>query len=291
MRKMQIIKQAQRLLQESKYKELLLLLDSLEVERLDIAERGVFYLLLGEANLFLGNYKHDYPQLAINTFKNTNKHDQYAKAKYLRGWQLQMEGEYVDSRENLLEAYTSFLRADDKYWAARTLNRLSFICLQIGDTERAMNNLSKAILYYKEINNLKMYTVCMNNVAFLNMKVGRFSESLNLYSESKKYYSTIDNKNKCVFNIGYALVHALKNDIKSSKNILTEAYKILGNYKHEEAIFYEYSGWISLLGKDYDKAEKSLLKGLKLSLEIAPDSAFISQIKRLLGDLYLATNK
>ncbi len=37
--------------------------------------------------------------------------------------------------------------------------------------------------------------------------------------------------------------------------------------------------------------EKALKKGLKISLEIAPESALISQIKRLFGDLYLATNK
>ncbi|MFH2050515.1 MAG: sigma 54-interacting transcriptional regulator, partial [bacterium] len=39
------------------------------------------------------------------------------------------------------------------------------------------------------------------------------------------------------------------------------------------------------------EAEKALHEGLKISLEIAPKSALISQIKRLFGDLYIATGK
>lgn len=131
----------------------------------------------------------------------------------------------------------------------------------------------------------------MNNVAFFNFKVGQLSESLKLYKESERFYLTIDNKNQCVFNLGCALAYAFKNDIKKSKNQLSEAYKKIDKYQHEEAIFYEYYGWVSLIENNYNDAEKSLLKGLTLSLKIAPDSAFISQIKRLLGDLYLATGK
>ena len=58
-----------------------------------------------------------------------------------------------------------------------------------------------------------------------------------------------------------------------------------------QAIYYEYLGTIHLLAEDYAAAEKALLEGLKISLDIAPESALVSQIKRRLGDAYLGLGR
>ncbi len=210
---------------------------------------------------------------------------------FLRGWQLQSIGEPLRAKEPLIESYTAFLRIDDFNSAARALNRLAMISFQAGDIEQASDSLSKSIDYYARASNIRLSNVAKGNLALVQFMSGQLAASGENYSSVGESLSLLDTKNKCVFYLGFAMATALSGDITGARKKLAEAKKLTPDFKREEANYYEYLGWISLLDKDYKAAEKALEKGLKLSLEIAPESALVSQIKRLLADTYLATGR
>ncbi|MEZ5357930.1 MAG: sigma 54-interacting transcriptional regulator [Candidatus Zixiibacteriota bacterium] len=71
------------------------------------------------------------------------------------------------------------------------------------------------------------------------------------------------------------------------------AFKIITEFPiedHQEsrrgAIYYENLGWIHLLAEEYQPALEALQQGLSISLEIAPKSDLVSQIKRRIADAY-----
>jgi len=259
------------------------------VSDLDLSSQGDLYLLKAECLLFLGDYDHDYPDRAIQVYKATSEHSLFAQAKYLKGWQLQNRGDYRDAKEALLEAYSSFLRVDDFTMAARTLNRLAFICLISGDIDQAINNLKKCVEIHRQAGNADKVRVCENNLALIYRKAGRIRESLAMYRSGLEKSDTLDEHNRCVFYLGYAVPKALSGDIKGARKLLEQARELVNGFQREEAIYYEYLGWVLILEEAYEAAEKALRRGLKIAADIAPGSDHDSQMKRLLADIYVAT--
>ncbi|MBN1212796.1 MAG: sigma 54-interacting transcriptional regulator, partial [candidate division Zixibacteria bacterium] len=284
----QILGQARRFLQENKHRASLDLLSSLDASDLDLSSQGDLYLLKAECLLFLGDYNHDYPDRAIQVYKATSEHSLFAQAKYLKGWQLQNRGEYREAKEALLEAYSSFLRVDDFTTAARTLNRLAFICLLAGDIDQAINNLKKCVEIHQQASNTDKVRVCENNLALIYRKAGRIRESLALYRAGLDKCDMLDEHNRCVFYLGYAVPKAQSGDIKGAKRLLEQAHERVNGYQREEAIYYEYLGWVLIIEEAYEAAEKALRRGLKIAADIAPGSDHDSQMKRLLADICVA---
>jgi DNA-binding NtrC family response regulator len=129
------------------------------------------------------------------------------------------------------------------------------------------------------------------NLAFLHSRMGRFSDSLSTYSEISKAIDKHERRNILIFFEMSALPYALKGDIETARKTIAKCEPYLEKYVREKAIYFENLGLIEILAGNYGAAEKALKSGLEISLEIAPESALISQIKRLFGDLYVATCK
>ncbi|MFZ5981090.1 MAG: sigma 54-interacting transcriptional regulator [Candidatus Zixiibacteriota bacterium] len=284
----QILEQARGLLAGTEYRKSLELLKGLDVSGLDVTDMGEFCLLMGENLLFLGEYDHDYPEEAIKLFKATSEHGRFGKAKYLRGWQLQARGEHRDAKEALLEAYSSFLRVDDFELAARTLNRLAFICLISGDIDQAINNLEKCIESHRQAGNLDKVQVVENNLALIYRKAGRITESLALYERGGVNRNILSPRNQCIYLLGYSIPRALKGDLTGAKELLVDAFKLTEGYQREESIYYEYLGWVLLLEESYEAAQEALEHSMTMASKIAPTSDHESQVKRLLADVAVA---
>lgn len=285
---LQKLNTAQQLLQECKYKESLSTIDNIEFSELDSSNRGEYYLLLGENLLFQGNYNHDYLEKAILIYKFTSNHEKFAYAKYLRGWQYQFKGDLIKAKEYLLESYISFLRIDNLPKCARVLNRLSYVCLLSGDMEQAIENLNKCIKYYSKERDVKKEVVAKNNLALVHFKAGNLSIAHSIYKEEQANYDILDDKSRCVFKLGFSMVHALQGNINTAISLLEDAYDMTNDLMSEKSQYFEYLGKVLLLNHNYKDAETALKKGLGIALGTAPDSCHISQIKRLLGDVYVA---
>jgi DNA-binding NtrC family response regulator/tetratricopeptide (TPR) repeat protein len=284
----QTFQQVETFLHDKRFPEALHLLKTLDTSSLKGEEYGYYCILLTEAGLNVGEYFESCIDKAIETFRFSSDAEKFAKAKFLKGWLLSSVGKHHEAKEILLEAYANYLRCKNLKSAARVLNWLSYSAFQTGNIEAATDNLRRCIDIYSNLGESTIATKVGHNLAKTFYATGSLQQSLSAFKEHHPAASTHDEKALLLYYVMSAVPHALKGDIFTSKRTIKEAKPYLDKYIHEKAIYYENLGLILILDGDYAGAETALKEGLRISLEIAPESALVSQIKRLFGDLYIA---
>ena len=285
------IEAAEKQLRQRQFADTLRILEGIERDHLCAADQAYLALLEVEARLYLGDYNVESIILgALAHYKKTTDIERFGLAKFLHGWLLITKGEHFEAREVLLESYAYYKRCDRITDQARVLNRLGLISLQIGEIAQAFNQLEKAIELYEQAGNAEASAIVWKNLAGLYYSHGLLSKSI------ETYMGLIERRREDCGRPGYfysnlALPYGLKGDIGNALKFLSMAQARSQANLHEQGIYYENLGWIHLLEGDYESAEKALLEGLKISLEIAPESALISQIKRRMADAYLGLGK
>lgn len=288
---MKTLKQADKLIDSAQYSRGLSLLESVNVSALDEIERGIWLVLHAECELFLRRDPSVSVDEAIEIFRFTAETRWFARAKFVKGWHLQLQGQLREGKEELIEAYANFLRCKDLDGAAKSLCNISFSVVHLGDYEAAIENLDRSVAIYEQIGKIQKAAVVAHNKAYVQILQGSHHDALETYKDhfaqarqhGKKYELNAYNMS--------ALPYAYLGDIKTARKTIAKAKPLLDSYIRDKAIYYENLGAIEILDGNYDAAEKALAKGLEISMEIAPESALISQIKRLFGDLYTATGQ
>ncbi|MDH3938004.1 MAG: sigma 54-interacting transcriptional regulator [candidate division Zixibacteria bacterium] len=286
-----VLTTTEQLLRNSEYASALSSLEALDASLLSSRDYGFYCILLTEANAYLGTYDERFIDEAVEIFRHSVETEMFARAKYAKGWLLSLQGMHADAKQVLLEAYANYLRCGKKHKAGLVLNRLAYGSLQTGNTQSAVENLENAIRIYEEIGDNLHQTRFAINLAGVLWSSGRLTESLSVFSEYGPSVSASEEKLAVVFFYNSAIPYALKGDIKEARRRIAKCKPYLDKYPREKAIYFENLGWINILDGKYAAAEKALKEGLELSLTIAPESALISQNKRLFGDLYIATEK
>jgi len=266
-------------------------LESVDESLLSKTDYGHYCILLTESRAFLGTYEDEYINEAIELFRHTSETNLFARAKYIKGWILSLKGMHREAKQELLEAYANYLRCDDRANAAKALNRLAYEALVTGDIQSAVANLESALQTHIDAGNRMSATRAAHNLARVLWNSGNLSKAQTVYAQY--CLAGFESDEKLSFNYHYnsPMPHALKGDIKEARKRLAKCKPYLDTYKREKAIYFENLAWVNILDGKYAAAEKALKEGLELSLTIAPESALISQNKRLFGDLYIATEK
>ncbi len=224
-------------------------------------------------------------------FRKTDNHTEYAHAKYLKGWQLQRLGNLVDAKDVLTEAYAAFLRAEDLNGCALSLHLQAIVCHHLGQGDVAIEyQLNSINVYGKAGDEIKANRGSMS-LALIFFRLGRFKEARKQYKIVEQSLSTLSKQNKISYYLGHSVLSIYSGDTEQAEKDFAFVKKNIGDLKREEAIYYEYLGWAKLLEKDYKAAETALNTGLKLSLTMGDSTTLISQTKRLLADVYVATNR
>ncbi len=286
-----ILAEAEELLQNKEYPEALDKLKGIDRSSLRREEAGRHCILLTEACLRVGDYSAVCIDDAIEVFRFSPDTEKFAKAKYLKGWYLSALGKFAEAKETLLEAYANYLRCHKLHEAAEVLSRLSFVAHHTGNIESAVENLKKCMDIFEETGDEPNRVRMAHNLACIYSEAGRLREALSIYSAFPISASKYSEKSALTAFIMSAMPHALKGDVEAAKRTIAKGQPYLDRYIRERAIYFENLGLISILDEDYEAAEKALRSGLEVSVEIAPESALVPQIKRLFGDLYVATNE
>ncbi len=285
------LERAQELLHDKNYSEVLLLLGGIDEGSLTREQYGYYCILHTEATVQTGSYSREYIDKAIDIFRHSSDTEKFAWAKALKGWLLSLQGRHSEAQQLLLESYVSYLRCGDLHNAAKLLNRLSYGAFQMGKIETAMENLRECVAIYDRLGDDVNRAKVAHNLAKTLAGTGRFKESLLIFSRHRPGGVILDSKAVLLFYAMHAIPHALKGDIVAAKKAIESCRPHLNVCDRERAIYHEIVSLICILDNDYDGAERALESGLEISLEIAPESALVSQIKRLFGDLYVATGK
>ncbi|MCP4570202.1 MAG: tetratricopeptide repeat protein [FCB group bacterium] len=279
---------AEKLLKGKEFERALAILGEIDLESISPDMLAWRHLIYAETKLTLGEYDVESEiEYTISFYRQSNKNDKFGWAKYLHGWLLISYSKYFDARETLLESYTTYKRCDDHLSQACVLNRLSFVSYQLGDIVGATTYLKKCKSIYEMINDVARELIISFNLAQLYYAGGEIRRSLDLYEDTKCGLSVWSKNNIAIYNMQRAIPFALKGDFDLAQKTIREAVPYLEGFSREQAIYHEYLGWIYLLEGNYIEADKALRKGLKLSLDLAPESALVSQTQRRLADVLI----
>ncbi|MEW5924298.1 MAG: sigma 54-interacting transcriptional regulator [Candidatus Zixiibacteriota bacterium] len=228
---------------------------------------------------------------AIEYYKTGTNHEYFARSKYLYGWYLTSIGNYFDALEVLMEAYLIFKRYGNEKFKSLVLSRLSYVQFQTGATQDAVRNLETCIQINRKLNNISNIVVFSRNKAVVQYRTGLINDALSSLESIKHDVEISGENNQFQHYLAVGIVEALLGNIDRALRLINETDKYPSGFKREIALRHEYLGWVYNLDGRYDDAVKMLKSGVKLSLEIAPESALISQTKRLLADAFLGLKK
>jgi transcriptional regulator with PAS, ATPase and Fis domain len=287
----EILADAEQLLQDRKYDEVLKKLGEVDPSFLTREEDGYGRILRSEALL----HKRDYaaPNLAedinraIEIFR-FGDNERFARAKLLLGWYLSELHDLIEAKEVLLAAHYSYCRCNNLPKAAAALNRLARCNGLTGDFEASVRNLKNSMAIYDELSDNVSKAHVAHNLAVVQLMAGDLNKCFSTYASYPITAETHGKQRVLNYWSMSSLYHAFKGDIDTAKKTISQCVPTIDNYPHDKAVYFENLGQILLLDKDYAPAEDALKSGLEISL---PGTALVSQIKRLLADLYVATGK
>jgi DNA-binding NtrC family response regulator/Tfp pilus assembly protein PilF len=266
-------------------------LDCIEIVYLDKIGAGQYYLLLSAANFSIGNYSEENIDRAIEFLRNTDANDLYAESKFIKAQLAIAKGKHDSAKELLIESYAGYLRAKNMGGAAKILNRLSFVSMIAGDIESAIENLLKSIEGYKQLRDNDRVLALNMNLALIYFISGTIRKSMRIYENIQDEFQQLKEEYRYHFDLNFGLCLAHGGFMDKAQDEMHKTTIFPEFYKREKAQYYEFLGWIHNLDGNFKEAEKALKSGLELSLKIAPESALISQTKRLLADTYLGLKK
>jgi transcriptional regulator with AAA-type ATPase domain/Tfp pilus assembly protein PilF len=201
------------------------------------------------------------------------------------------KGLYLEAKEIFLEALAAYKRIDDSEGCARTLNHLAYIDHICGNVDSSIDYLKQCLVIYEKLDDHRAYLTLIINLAITYRISGLLDLACKEYEFVKISYDGLQDDNKYQFLIGYSFTRALLGHYQEAFSLINGTRLLSQEYKREKAQYHEYLGWIHILSGDFKEAEKALKSGLELSFKIAPESALISQTKRLLADAYFGLKK
>ncbi|UCD94120.1 MAG: sigma 54-interacting transcriptional regulator [Candidatus Zixiibacteriota bacterium] len=283
---------AAKLNRDREFAKALAYLEAVDSARLPVEEKWFCDLLRCEARLGLGDYDvGNILQGAIQYYKKSSNNELFAKAKFLYGWYLVSVGRHFEAHEVLLESYLNYKRCDNLDAVQRVLNYLALVQFQTGAVEDALKNLQRCIDINVELGNPDNVATLQRNMAVVQLRIGTFYDALQQLKRIEGDVAGQSENNQYHYYLVRGMLAALLGDVALAHELIARTVELSSEFKREKAHYFEYVGWIHILDGKFRDAEKALKGGIELSLKIAPESALVSQSKRLLADAYLGQEK
>ncbi len=187
------------------------------------------------------------------------------------------------------EAMLAFKVTGDVRSQIASRNSLALILLDTGEIARADEVFKELSSNISKTEFPDFFDANLNNRVYVKNRLGQFKTSALIISEENisnvKYLPT-----KCCMRAerAFALMHLGRFD-EAGKD-LSRLYSLatINGLKRETLLYYEYFGLLKMIVGDYDAAEESFKRSLAATPEISSRSDMVSQVNRLLSELYLA---
>jgi DNA-binding NtrC family response regulator/tetratricopeptide (TPR) repeat protein len=285
------LERVRHLVSTKQYRQALAQIDELECsDSSEVAEANV---LKAEAMIGIGSYDASVLGPAISFLRTSPNTELLAHAKFLNAIILLSGGRLVDAQEELEEAYVYFKRHNNHLRMGYTAGKQSSVAFQCGDYSLASKYCNRALTHFAAAKAHAHTGLALLTMALIHLRAGelrRASEIIRQIDESNYASSWSERDLYNYYHIQMILGAQTFND-KMTRDALGLASKLTKDLRREYFRHLEISSYVHILAGEFADAERSLGEGEKLAFEIAPDSTLVSQIKRLFGDLYVATGK
>ena len=279
-----VLERAKECLRKKRMQEAIDLLESVNPASLPPHERACHRLLTVEVRLTMGNLDVDEElTYALTYFKQSADEPQFAMAKYLHGWLLTSRGDFFDARELLLEAYVMYKKSGpaNVKMQARVMNKLGFICFEMGDFSASTQYLEKCISLYDQSHDDRNRLIVSYNLASIYYKSGNVKRAIDLYEKLAPSMSMQDRRNQACNYMQYAIALATKGDVEKAKSTIAKAVPLIVDLHWERAIYHMFLGWIYLLNREYSEALSVMQQALEMSKALASESSLIPSKRQM----------
>jgi transcriptional regulator with AAA-type ATPase domain len=287
-----VLNLAEELFEAKKFKEVLDALGGIDYNSISPEDRARCNLFNVEANYYLGNFDIE-PQLneALDYYKRSRDDEKFARSKYLKGHLLMMKGEYIDAREELIEAFTMYRRHDRLWDMALVSNLLGRLCFQLGDLEAAENHIKKSIDIYRQLGDTVSRIQVSGNLSTIYCFGGYLTRSIEISSSIATQACNRTPRSIASFLIQFSIPNYLKGDYKSAHELMDKSLKYIEDTADLQAIYLEARGEAYYFEGRYEEAREVLVKAHEMTEKAAPKGTLMANIKELLSRSLIDLNE
>ena len=226
---------------------------------------------------------------AFEILRNTRDNKRLAQVQHIMGIIYAHLGELKNAELQFTDTASTYRRIDDQKGIIDTYNELARICFIRSDFNRAIEYINDALECCERIEDGRMKARLTGNLGTIYMIADKWEQAKQnlLFSlELNKIHKREIDICRCLLSLGY--VSVLLREFSKAEAYLKNAYRIIyqNSFLRELAIYHEYSGELAFIQGDFGEAENHYLKAIQIGEKIAPQSAIISQVSRLLAELY-----
>lgn len=250
--------------------------------------RAHYRLLLAEVNMRRGRFDVESELTDILAYyKTSQEHDKFVRAKYLYGWLLMTGGEHFRARQELVEAFAMARRYDFHLAQARIANRLAQVNYHLGEMNAAIDNLKNCISIYGELRDVKRRLIVSANLSTVYSTAGYLTKSIENFRQLTPHIANEGAQNIASHYISFAGSLGRSGDMDSALKTIDKAIPYLDGFNYERGSYYAIRGAILFQKGQFNESRDTLMMGLNLMQDIAPDSAVMSGILKHLAETCL----
>ncbi len=250
-------------------------------------ERGLFLSLSSESNLLSGNYEQaiECGLSALELLAPSSMNRRVGRVLWNLSKCYSLTGELSEADMRARDAISAFRRAEHRPGVVLGLNELAKIASIRSEYSKATEFLQDALILAEGDPGREL--ILRSNIGRLHIYTGRWDEAEKLLLKALEH----DLKNKLdlpatrkLLSLGY--LSSLRRDFSVCEERYAQAHELIeaNNLGRERLNLAEYRGLVALMQGDYRLARTILTESLAESKELAPDSALVTQIGRLLTE-------
>lgn len=247
--------------------------------------------ILGVIDYYKSNYEaalHNY-QKALKAYKEIHYFEGIISAKINIASIQRAQGNFDKAILSCKYALNALKQIDNKQLFTATNFNMGLVLMDLGKYEEALNYILQSSKS-AEINNDQTYLgLSYNSLASIYTNLNLHEKATEYYKKAIDIFTEINDLHNTYFaNINLANNFRKLENYKEAKKILTATLDKIkdGKYKFIEAYGYRTFGDVLLEMKDYQLAEKNLLKAYQLSV-MMQDAHSLPYILTSLGNVYL----
>jgi len=256
-------------------------------------EMGQFYYSATKVLRHFGSYGEalETGQRAISIFIELHDELKIAQIQFLFGLIYIALGNLKSAETEIRDALTGYRRSNNFEGVISCLSRLSNIEAIRGNYSKSIEYLQDALLYANKLGDSKKKAFLYGNLGQRFTMIGSWKKAernLLLNTGLNRQAGNEINLCKGLLSLGY--IYFLKREFKKAKNSYEESLALIqkNNCVRDLTIYYEFSGELAFVKRNYQLANEHYAKAIEIGEKIAPHSAIVSQTYRLLADLQIA---
>ncbi|MFC1850674.1 tetratricopeptide repeat protein [candidate division CSSED10-310 bacterium] len=180
-------------------------------------------------------------------------------------WFKQSLGSFQQAQTLHQDSMKIFEECKDRKGQSISLNMLAFMAKDAGDYREAKDLFKQSLKISQELNDKPRIANSFLNIGFIDELLGNFSEADDLYTKSLTLEREFGNKIGCANNLNnLAYIASCLGKYQKALDLYDESYALYREIDHDTGMgtILTNRGELYLILKNYDDAEKQLLKGM-----------------------------